>query len=88
MFGAYEDRVPHEADPVCYSFVQAGEHLGRGAAKRVGLVEINSMRVGANLRVLERAMDGRSTFDAWSDEPWITDVELKERWVPRSRASG
>ena len=82
--------MPREAESVCCSFVKAGEHLdlGRGSSKRVGLVETDSMRVGATLHGLERAMDGRPIFDAWSDEPWTTDVELKARWVERSRASG
>ena len=73
MFGAYEGRVPREADLVCYWFVKAGEHLGRGASKRVGLVATNSIRGGANRRTLERATGGRPIFDAWSDEPWVID---------------
>ena len=73
LFRAYEDRVPREADLVCYWFVKAGEHLGRGASKRVGLVATNSIRGGANRRALERATDGKPIFDAWSDEPWVVD---------------
>ncbi|WP_419940474.1 class I SAM-dependent DNA methyltransferase [Candidatus Palauibacter sp.] len=73
LFRAYEDRVPREADLVCYWFVKAGEHLGRGASKRVGLVATNSIRGGANRRALERATEGKPIFDAWSDEPWVVD---------------
>ena len=73
MFGAYEGRVPREADLVCYWFVKAGEHLGHGASTRVGLVATNSIRGGANRRALEKATDGRPIFDAWSDEPWVID---------------
>ncbi|WP_419160875.1 DNA methyltransferase [Candidatus Palauibacter sp.] len=73
LFRAYEDRVPREADLVCYWFVKAGEHLGGGASKRVGLVATNSIRGGANRRALERATGGRPIFDAWSDEPWVID---------------
>ena len=73
LFGVYEGRVPHEADLVCYWFVKAGDHLSRGASKRVGLVATNSIRGGANRRALERATDGRPIFDAWSDEPWVID---------------
>ncbi len=71
MFSAYEGRVPREADLVCYWFMKAGEHLGRGASKRVGLVATNSIRGGANRQALERATEGRAIFDAWSDEPWV-----------------
>ncbi len=71
MFSAYEGRVPREADLVCYWFMKAGEHLGRGASKRVGLVATNSIRGGANRQALERATKGRAIFDAWSDEPWV-----------------
>ena len=73
MFDVYDGRVPHEADLVCYWFVKAGEHMGRSASKRVGLVATNSIRGGANRRALERATDGRPVFDAWSDEPWVVD---------------
>ena len=73
MFDVYKDRVPREADLVCYWFVKAGEHLGRSASKRVGLVATNSIRGGANHRALERATEGRPIFDAWSDEPWVID---------------
>ncbi len=71
MFSAYEGRVPREADLVCYWFMKAGEHLGRGASKRVGLVATNSIRGGANRQALERATEGRAIFEAWSDEPWV-----------------
>ena len=73
MFGAYEGRVPREADLVCYWFVKAGEHLGCGAAKRAGLVATNSIRGGANRQALEKATGGRTIFDAWRDEPWVID---------------
>ena len=73
LFRVYEGRVPREADLVCFWFVKAGEHLGRGASKRVGLVATNSIRGGANRRALERATGGRPIFDAWSDEPWVID---------------
>ena len=73
LFQVYEGRVPREADLVCYWFVKAGEHLGGGASKRVGLVATNSVRGGANRRALERATGGSPIFDAWSDEPWVID---------------
>ncbi len=70
---AYSGRVPGGADLVCYWFVKAGEHVGRGASTRVGLVATNSIRGGANRRALETATEGRPIFDAWSDEPWVID---------------
>ena len=73
LFEAYEGRVPREADLVCYWFVKAGDHVGRGASRRVGLVATNSIRGGANRRALERATGNRPIFDAWSDEPWVVD---------------
>ena len=69
LFRVYEGRVPRQADLICYWFVKAGEHLARGASKRVGLVATNSIRRGANRRALENATGGRPIFDAWSDEP-------------------
>ncbi|MDE0126754.1 MAG: hypothetical protein OXN97_19485 [Bryobacterales bacterium] len=73
LFNVYKNRVPREADLVCYWFVKAGERLGVGATKRVGLVATNSVRGGANRRALGRATAGRRIFDAYSDEPWVID---------------
>ena len=73
LFQVYDARVPREADLVCYWFVKAGELLGRGASKRIGLVSTNSIRGGPNRRALEKASDGRPIFNAWSDEPWVVD---------------
>ena len=73
LFEAYEGRVPREADLVCYWFVKAGDHVGCGSSRRVGLVATNSIRGGANRRALERATGNRPIFDAWSDEPWVVD---------------
>ena len=78
--------MPIEVEPVCYTFVKAGDHLdlGRGFSKRVGLVATNSTRGGANCR----ALDGRPIFNAWGDEPWMTDEEFNERCALRRQASG
>ena len=73
MFSAWRDRVPPEADLVCYWFVKAGEQAASGKATRVGLVATNSIRGGANRRALQAATEGRPIFDAWSDEPWVID---------------
>ena len=74
MFAAWKDRVPREADLVCYWFVKAGEQVASGNATRVGLVATNSIRGGANRRALQAVTyNGRSIFEAWSDEPWVID---------------
>ena len=73
VFGVYAGRVPAEADLVCYWFVKAGEHMGAGRARRVGLVATNSIRGGANRRALQTATRNRPIFEAWSDEPWFID---------------
>ena len=73
MFGAYEGRVPKEADLVTYWFVKAGLQVEAGRTKRVGLVATNSIRGGANRRALQTATEGRPIFEAWSDQPWVVE---------------
>ena len=73
MFATYAGRVPAEADLVCYWFEKAGQQIASGKAKRVGLVATNSIRGGANRRMLTTATHNRSIFEAWSDEPWVVD---------------
>jgi type II restriction/modification system DNA methylase subunit YeeA len=41
--------------------------------RRVGLVATNSIRGGANRRVLDRIVRDGVIFDAWDDEPWVLD---------------
>ena len=73
VFAAWKGRVPPEADLVCYWFVKAGGEVEASKARRVGLVATNSIRGGANRRALQAASEGRTIFDAWSDEPWVID---------------
>ena len=73
IFAAWKNRVPPEADLVCYWFVKAGEHIEAGKAKRAGLVATNSIRGGANRRALRTVTAARPIYDARSDEPWIVD---------------
>ena len=73
MFSTYRDRVPAEADLVCYWFEKAGRQIASGKAARAGLVATNSIRGGANRRALQAATDSERIFDAWSDEPWVID---------------
>ena len=73
MFSTYADRVPAEADLVCYWFEKAGRQIASGKAKRVELVATNSIRGHANQRALQVATEGRRIFEAWSDEPWVVE---------------
>jgi type II restriction/modification system DNA methylase subunit YeeA len=73
LFGAFEDRVPREADLVTYWFEKSRAAIKSGKAKRAGLVATNSIRGGANRRVLDRIVEDARIFEAWSDEAWIVD---------------
>ncbi len=69
----YAGRVPGGADLVCYWFDKARAQIEAGQLQRAGLVSTNSIRGGANRKVLDAiAQDGR-IFEAWSDEPWINN---------------
>ena len=54
LFHLYRGRVPPEADLVTYWFEKARAQVESGQTKRVGLVATNSIRGGANRRVLDR----------------------------------
>jgi type II restriction/modification system DNA methylase subunit YeeA len=70
-FALYRERVPREADLVTYWFEKARAHIAAGRAKRVGVLATNSIRGGANRRVLARIKDTGGMFFAESDRPWI-----------------
>ncbi|HEX3417274.1 MAG TPA: class I SAM-dependent DNA methyltransferase [Stellaceae bacterium] len=81
LFAAYAGRVPAEADLVVYWFAKAWEQMsslsplkgGEGRVRRAGLVATNSIRGGANRRVLDKLARSGVIYDAWDDEPWILD---------------
>jgi type II restriction/modification system DNA methylase subunit YeeA len=73
LFALYDDRVPHEADLVCYWFEKARAMVENGQAQRAGLLATNSIRGGANRRVLERIKQSGDIFWAQSDREWILD---------------
>jgi type II restriction/modification system DNA methylase subunit YeeA len=73
LFNVYQDRVPAEADLVCYWVVKAWESIEAGATRRTGLVTTNSIRGGANRKTLEPIAEEGAIFEAWSDEPWIVE---------------
>src|SRR5580692_13208114 len=68
LFAAFTGRVPAEADLVAYWFTKAWERMREGWLKRAGLVGTNSMRGGANRRVLDAIVKAARIFDAWHDE--------------------
>jgi hypothetical protein len=69
----YEGRVPGGADLVTYWFERARSLIAEGQAKRAGLLATNSIRNGANRRILERIKQSGDIFMAWSDRPWILE---------------
>ncbi len=73
LFTAYAGQVPAEADLVCYWVARAQEEVIAGRLARAGLVTTNSIRGGANRRVLEPMAQAGTISTAWADEPWILD---------------
>lgn len=69
----YEGRVPGGADLVCYWFEKARAQIEAGQLRAAALVSTQSVRNGANRKVLERIADTSRIFLAWSDEPWVND---------------
>lgn len=47
--------------------------MAAGALQRAGLVTTNSIRGGANRKVLDAICAHTRIFEAWSDEPWINN---------------
>lgn len=73
LFELYDKRVPHEADLVCYWFEKARSMIEEGKAKRVGLLATNSIRGGANRKILESIKETGDIFWAQSDHEWVLD---------------
>jgi type II restriction/modification system DNA methylase subunit YeeA len=69
----YDGRVPGGADLVTYWFERTREMIEDGRASRGGLLATNSIRGGANRRVLERIKQTGDIFMAWSDRSWASD---------------
>ncbi len=65
--------VPGGVDLVAYWFAAAGEAIREGRAARAGFVATNSIRGGANRKVLEPLVEHGRIFEAWSDEPWTVE---------------
>ncbi len=73
LFSVYRDRVPAEVDLVCYWFAKARDQISAKKSDQVGLVATNSIRGGANRRVLDRVREIGAIFEAWDDEAWIVE---------------
>jgi len=69
----YDGRVPGGADLVTYWFEKARAQIEGGKLQAAGLVATNSIRGGANRKVLERIVDTTRIFEAWSDEEWVNE---------------
>jgi hypothetical protein len=69
----YEGRIPGGADLVTYWFGKAHTQIEEGKCQRAGLVGTNSIRGGANRKVLELIVAGPGIYEAWSDEPWVNN---------------
>lgn len=73
LFEAYSGCVPQEADLVAYWVARAWVMLASGRTRRAGLVTTNSIRGGANRRVLAPIADAGGFLEAWSDQPWTVE---------------
>lgn len=73
LFRIFDGKVPREADLVTYWFEKARQQIAAGRTRRAGLVSTNSLRGGANRKVVERLVADAPIFEAWADEPWVVD---------------
>jgi type II restriction/modification system DNA methylase subunit YeeA len=69
----YADRVPGGADLVTYWFEKARAQIEAGKCQRAGLVATQSIRKGANQKVLARICETTRFYNVWSDEEWINE---------------
>ncbi len=69
----YEGRVPGGADFVTYWFEKARAQIEAARLKGAGLVATDSIRGGANRKVLERVLATTRIAEAWSSEDWVND---------------
>jgi type II restriction/modification system DNA methylase subunit YeeA len=69
----YADWLPGGSDLVCYWFAIADHSIRAGCSKRAGFVATNSIRGGANRRVLDAIREHHTITEAWSDEGWTVE---------------
>lgn len=70
IFDLYNGRVKAESDLVIYWFEKARAEVESKPDVRVGLLATQSIRGGANRKVLERIQSTAPIFWAWSDRDW------------------
>ena len=63
----YAGRVPGGADFVTYWFEKGRAQIAAGQTQAAGLVATDSIRGGANRKVLERIVETTRIFEAWSE---------------------
>jgi type II restriction/modification system DNA methylase subunit YeeA len=70
LWKIYENKIPAGSDLVCYWFEKARTLLSRS---RVGLLATQTIRIGANAKVLQKIKKTGDIFMAWSDREWVLD---------------
>jgi type II restriction/modification system DNA methylase subunit YeeA len=73
LFSTWGGDVPREADLVAYWHEKARAEIESGRCRRAGLLATQSIRAGANQKVLARIKDTGDIFLAWSDEEWVVE---------------
>ncbi|HKD76002.1 MAG TPA: DNA methyltransferase, partial [Ktedonobacterales bacterium] len=82
LWRVYDGKVSRESDLVCYFVERARDQLEQQRVQRVGMITTNSIRGGANRKVLDRIKTTiiadeeahhADIFVAWADRPWILD---------------
>ncbi len=73
LMQVYKGRIDGLPDLVCYWFERARSIIDLRPAVRAGLLATNSIRGGANRRVLEHIKETGDIFMAWGDRPWVLD---------------
>lgn len=73
LFSLYAGRVKAESDPVVYWFEKARHEVETSPSIRAGLLATQSIRGGANRKVLDRIQETAPIFWAWSDRNWMLE---------------
>jgi hypothetical protein len=71
LFSVFGDRLPGMSDFSSYFHEKARAAIAGARTRRAGLLATQSIRGGANRRVLERINGSGGIFFARADEPWI-----------------
>lgn len=69
----YAYRIPGQSDLCCYWFEKSRTLIEAGKLRRAGLLATQSIRGGANRKVLGRIKETGDIFWAQSDRDWILD---------------